>query len=75
MRVLLEIKKLSLASILNKIRLLFGEGGEFNSVFDSELDSDGGILRLKIQSLSKLISTMSVNELSDIFRVCNPDVK
>ena len=49
--------------------------GDFNLIFDSELDSDGGSPRLKIQSLSKLISMMSENELCDIFRVRNPDVK
>ena len=52
-----------------------GGGSDFNLIFDSQLDSDGGNPRLKTQSLSKLISMMSENELCDIFRVRNPDVK
>ena len=50
-----------------------GGGGDFNLIFDSDLD--GSNPRPKIQSLSKLISMMSENELCDIFRVRNPDVK
>ena len=50
-------------------------GGDFNLIIDSELDSDGGNPRLKIQSLSKPVSIMSENELCDIFQVRNPDVK
>ena len=61
---------------MNKVHLLFGGGGGgFNLIFDSQLDSDGGNPRLKIQSLSKPISMMSENELCDIFRVRNLDVK
>ena len=66
---------MSLALILNKTRLLLGGGGDFSLILDSELDSDGGNPRLKIQSLSKLISMMSENKLCDIFRVRDPDVK
>ena len=62
--------------ILNKTCLLFGGGGgDFSLIFYSELDSDGGNPRFKIQSLSKLISMMSENALCDIFRVRDPDVK
>ena len=62
---------------MNKVHLLFGGGGggDFNLIFDSQLDSDGGNPRLKIQSLSKLISMMSENELCNISRVRNPEVK
>ena len=49
--------------------------GDFNLIFDSKLNGDVGNLRLQIQSLSKLISMMSENELCDIFPVRNPDVK
>ena len=59
------------------MHLLFGGGGgyDLNLIFDSEQDNDGGNPRLKIQSLSKLISMMSENELCDIFLGCYPDVK
>ena len=52
-----------------------GAAGDFSLSFDTELDNDGGRHRLKILSLSKLISVMSEYELCDIFGVCNPYVK
>ena len=48
-------------------------GGDFNLYFDTFLDADGGKPKLKINSLSRLISMMEENELSDIFRIRYPD--
>ena len=48
-------------------------GGDFN--FDCKLDVDGGNPKLKIQSITKLVSIMSENDLCDIFRVRNPEMK
>ena len=50
-----------------------GGGGDFNLYFDTFLDADGGNPKLKINSLSRLISMMEENELSDIFRIRYPD--
>ena len=50
-------------------------GGDFNSFFDCKLDVDGGNPKLKIQSITKLVSIMSENDLCDIFRVRNPEMK
>ena len=50
-------------------------GGDFNMIFDTTLDADGGFPNLKINSLSKLLSVMSENGLCDIFRVRNPDTR
>ena len=50
-------------------------GGDFNSFFDCKLDADGGNPKLKIQSITKLVSIMSENYLCDIFRVRNPETK
>ena len=72
--VLLEINRIVTSLDLGQNTSIIG-GGDFNLILDSELDSDGGNLRLKIQSLSKLINIVSENELCDIFRVRNPDVK
>ena len=44
-------------------------GGDFNSFFDCKLDADGGNPKLKIQSITKLVSIMSENDLCGIFRV------
>ena len=43
--------------------------------FDCKLDADGGNPKLKIQSITKLVSMMSENDLCDIFRVRNPEMK
>ena len=48
-------------------------GGDFNLYFDTFLDADGGNAKLKMNSLSRLISMMEENELSDIFRIRYPD--
>ena len=50
-------------------------GGDFNSFFDCKLDADGGNPKLKIQSITILVSMMSENDLCDIFRVRNPEMK
>ena len=50
-------------------------GGDFNCFFDCKLDADGRNPKLKVQSIAKLISMMSENDLCDIFRVRNPDMK
>ena len=49
--------------------------GDFNSFFDCKLDADGSNPKLKIQSITKLVSIMSENDLCDIVRVCNPEMK
>ena len=50
-------------------------GGDFNSFFDCKLDADGGNPKLKIQSITKLVLTMSENDLCNTFRVRNPEIK
>ena len=50
-------------------------GGDFNSFFDCKLDADGGNPKPKIQSITKVVSIMSENDLCDIFRVRNPEMK
>ena len=50
-------------------------GGDFNSFFDCKLDADGGNPKLKIQSITKLVSIICKNYLCDIFRVHNPEMK
>ena len=50
-------------------------GGDINSFFDCKLDADRGNPKLKIQSITKLLSIMSDNDLCDIFRVRNPEMK
>ena len=50
-------------------------GGDFNLIFDINLDADGGKPQLKVNSLSKLLSITEENDLCDIFRVRCPDEK
>ena len=50
-------------------------GIDFNCFFDCELDADGRNPKLKVQSIAKLVSMMSENDLCDILRVCYPDRK
>ena len=50
-------------------------GGDFNLFFDVHLDAEGGSPKLKIKSLSKLLSMMSENDLCDIYRIRNPEAK
>ena len=42
-------------------------GGDFNSLFDCKLVADGENPKLKVQSIAKLVSMMSENDLCDIF--------
>ena len=48
-------------------------GGDFNIVFDTVLDADGGPPRLKLKSGSKVLSVMSENDPCDIYRVRSSD--
>ena len=50
-------------------------GEDFNLIFDTNLDADGGKPQLKVNSLSKLSSITKENDLCDIFRVRCPDEK
>ena len=50
-------------------------GGDFNLFFHSFLDADGGKPKLKMNSLTKLLSIMSERDLCDLFRVRNPDIR
>ena len=59
---------------LQKILCLSGDG-DFNLFFHVDLDAKGGSPKLKIKSLSKLLSMMSENDLCDIYGVRNPEVK
>ena len=42
-------------------------GGDFNLIFDTNLDADGGKPQLKLNSLSKLSGITEKNDLCDIF--------
>ena len=46
--------------------------GDFNAVFHTKLDADGGSHKLKFKSIAKTISIMTQNDLCDIFKVRNP---
>ena len=70
--------------ILNELNCIFDQlqvkedtqfiwGGDFNVVFDTVLDADGGSPKLKLKSVSKLLSIMSKNDFCDIYGVRNPD--
>ena len=50
-------------------------GGNFNLIFDIGLDADGGSPKLKLKSICKVSSIMSENDLSDIYRIRNPERK
>ena len=49
--------------------------GDFNMIFDIYLDADGGTPKLYVKSVSKLLSLMSENDLCDIYRLRNPDIR
>ena len=49
--------------------------GYFTFFFDCKLDSDGGNPKLKIRSITKLVSMISENDPCDIFRVRNSEMK
>ena len=59
-----------LAHIFNQLQIsentMFIWSGYFNLIFDRDLDADGGSPKLKVKSLSKLLSIMSENEICDI---------
>ena len=50
-------------------------GGNFNLTFDIRLDADGGSLKLKLKSVSKVSSIMAEHDLCDIYRIRNPEIK
>ena len=72
-----------LAHIFNQLQTsdntMFIWGGDFNLFFDVDLDAEEGSPKLKIKSLSKLLSMMSENDLCDIYiyiyRIRNPEAK
>ena len=57
--------------ILNSLEIaentMFIWGGDFSMIFDTTLVVEGGFPKLKINSLFKLLSMMSENDLCDIF--------
>ena len=74
-----QVQTLSeISSIIDKIGIeintsIIWGGGNFNLYFDTFLDTDGLNPKLKMNSLSRLISMMEENELSDIFRIRYPE--
>ena len=54
---------------------MFKWGGDFNMIFDTTLDADGGSPKLKINWFSRLLLMMSENDLCDIFRVRHTDTQ
>ena len=47
-------------------------GGDFNVIFDTKLDADGGNPQLKLNSVTKLLSMIAENDMCDIHRVRYP---
>ena len=75
-----QIKTLSVMNeIINQLELdpdtAIVWGRDFNLIFDTNLDADGGKPQLKLNSLSKLLSITEENDLCDIFRVRCPNEK
>ena len=50
-------------------------GGDFNIIFDTQLDADGGSPCLKVGTIQNLMDIISEYDLCDIFRVRNPDLQ
>ena len=50
-------------------------GSDFNLFFDINLGADGSSPKLKVKSVSKLLSMMLENDLCDIYRIRNPQEK
>ena len=50
-------------------------GGDFNLIFDIRLNADSGSPKLKLKSISKVSSMMAENDLCDIYRIRNPEIK
>ena len=46
--------------------------GDFNLFFDVQLDADRGSPKFKLNSVCKLVRTMSEKDLCDIYRLCFP---
>ena len=72
--ILTEIRGILEKTELEKDTQLIWDG-DFSSFFDCKLDADGENPKLKVQSIAKSVSMMSENDLCDIFRVCNPEMK
>ena len=49
-------------------------GGDFNVILDPEFDGQGGNVKLK-ESASQIKNICSLNDLVDIWRVRNPNIK
>ena len=47
-------------------------GGDFNVIFDTNLDADEGNPQLKLNSVTKLLSMIAENDMCDIYRVRYP---
>ena len=69
----------ALESLLDKITFKLDTkiilGGDFNVIFDTFLDADGGSPSLKTNSLNKITTFLSDHDLCDIFRVRFPDTQ
>ena len=50
-------------------------GGNFNTIFIPSIDIDRVTPKLYVKSVSKLLSLMSENDLCDIYRLRNPDIR
>ena len=50
-------------------------GGDFNIIFDTQLDADGGFPCLKVGTIQNLMDIISEYGLCDIFQVLNPDLR
>ena len=50
-------------------------GGDFNFIFDKNLDASGAVGALKLKSLAALTNFIEKFDLIDIYRVRNPDAK
>ena len=49
-------------------------GGDFNAYFDSKLDASGGKPTIKKQTIAKLIEILETFDLSDNWRIRNPNL-
>ena len=49
--------------------------GDFTTIFDTYLDDDGGTPKMCMKSVSKLLSLMPEDDLCDIYRLRNPDIR
>ena len=68
-----------LESLLDKINFKLDTkiilGGDFNVIFYTFLDADGGSPSLKTNSLNKITTLLSDHDLCDIFRIRFPDTQ